>query len=98
VAHATSRPTTWTKPGLAQLVALSPAITTEFENVPAAALATLAAHAPSGARAPMRGRRQDRARERPTSSRCGVPCAPYAVIDTPEQAGRGARRRCCPAS
>jgi hypothetical protein len=42
--------------GLAELARLSAAVTTEFENVPGAALRTLAAHAARGARRRRRGR------------------------------------------
>ncbi|RYX90111.1 MAG: 5-(carboxyamino)imidazole ribonucleotide synthase [Comamonadaceae bacterium] len=71
--------------GLAQLAALSAAITTEFENVPALALETLAATrpvAPAGAAVAIA---QDRLKEKAHFTRCGVPCAPYGVIETPEQ-------------
>jgi len=71
--------------GLAQLAALSAAITTEFENVPAPALAMLAATrtvAPADAAVAIA---QDRAQEKAHFDRCGVPCAPYAVIETAAQ-------------
>jgi 5-(carboxyamino)imidazole ribonucleotide synthase len=71
--------------GLAQLMQRSAAITTEFENVPAAALVTLGAHrvvAP-GARAVAVC--QDRASEKAQFARCGVACAPYAVIESAGQ-------------
>jgi 5-(carboxyamino)imidazole ribonucleotide synthase len=67
---------------LATLAAQCQAITTEFENVPAAALAELARHrtvAPSAAAVAVC---QHRAREKAHFARCGVPCAPYAVIET----------------
>lgn len=71
--------------GLAQLAGLSAAITTEFENVPAQALQTLAAQrflAPAAAAVAVC---QDRAAEKAHFQRCGVPCAPYAVIESAEQ-------------
>ena len=66
--------------GLAALWGHSAAITTEFENVPAQALARLAEHrtvAPSAAAVAIA---QDRAQEKAHFTRCGVPCAPHAVI------------------
>jgi len=71
--------------GLAQLVACSAAITTEFENVPSPALAVLAATrtvAPSAAAVAIA---QDRAQEKAHFDRCGVVCAPYAVITSAAQ-------------
>ena len=68
--------------GLAQLAACSAAITTEFENVPADALRTLAALrrvAPGAAAVAIA---QDRAAEKAHFGRCGVACAPYAEIHT----------------
>ena len=71
--------------GLARLAALCDAVTTEFENVPAPALATLAQRKPVSPAASAVAIAQDRALEKAHFVRCGVPCAPYAVIDTPEQ-------------
>ncbi|MDD2713144.1 MAG: 5-(carboxyamino)imidazole ribonucleotide synthase [Simplicispira sp.] len=71
--------------GLAELARLSDAITTEFENVPAAALATLAALRPVAPAASAVAIAQDRTQEKAHFMRCGVPCAPYAVIDTAAQ-------------
>ena len=71
--------------GLAALARASDAITTEFENVPAAALATLAALRPVAPAASAVAIAQDRAQEKAHFGRCGVPCAPYAVIETAEQ-------------
>ena len=71
--------------GLARLAAVSAAITTEFENVPAEALNQLAQSrpvAPSGAAVAIA---QDRAAEKAHFVQCSVPCAPYAVIETTEQ-------------
>jgi 5-(carboxyamino)imidazole ribonucleotide synthase len=70
--------------GLAQLAQCSDAITTEFENVPADALARLAARrfvAPGAAAVAIA---QDRAEEKAHFLRCGVPCAPHAVIANAE--------------
>ncbi|MDD0810875.1 5-(carboxyamino)imidazole ribonucleotide synthase [Curvibacter sp. RS43] len=71
--------------GLAELARLSCAVTTEFENVPAQALEQLAATRPVAPAASAVAIAQDRAREKAHFVACGVPCAPYAVIDTPAQ-------------
>ena len=71
--------------GLAQLANCSAAITTEFENVPAQALSTLAASRPVAPGAAAVAIAQDRAQEKAHFGRCGVPCAPYAVIETAQQ-------------
>jgi 5-(carboxyamino)imidazole ribonucleotide synthase len=66
--------------GLDALAACSAAITTEFENVPADALARLATTrsvAPSAAAVAVC---QDRAAEKAHFVACGVPCAPQAVV------------------
>ncbi len=71
--------------GLAELARVADAVTTEFENVPAAALATLAAQLPVSPAASAVSVAQDRAREKAHFVACGVPCAPYAVIETAGQ-------------
>ncbi len=71
--------------GLAQLASLCQAVTTEFENVPADALAQLAVTLPVSPSAHAVAIAQDRAREKAHFVQCGVPVAPHAVIDTPEQ-------------
>lgn len=71
--------------GLARLAGLCDAITTEFENVPAQALRTLGAERPVAPAASAVAIAQDRAQEKAHFVRCGVPCAPYAVIETSEQ-------------
>ncbi len=71
--------------GLAQLMQRCAAITTEFENVPAAALLTLGAARPVAPGAEAVAIAQDRAKEKAHFVRCGVPCAPYAVIQSAEQ-------------
>jgi 5-(carboxyamino)imidazole ribonucleotide synthase len=71
--------------GLAQLTQRCAAITTEFENVPASALRTLGAQRPVAPAADAVAIAQDRAREKAHFQRCGVPVAPYAVIETAEQ-------------
>jgi 5-(carboxyamino)imidazole ribonucleotide synthase len=71
--------------GLAQLMQRSAAITTEFENVPAAALITLGAHRPVAPAADAVAVCQDRALEKAHFRRCGVPCAAHAVIETDAQ-------------
>ena len=66
--------------GLAQLARDCDAITTEFENVPAVALETLAGMrvvAPAAASVAVC---QDRAVEKAHFEAAGVPCAPHAVI------------------
>jgi len=71
--------------GLAQLMQRCAAITTEFENVPAPALLTLGSARPVAPAAEAVAIAQDRAREKAHFVRCGVPCAPYAVIETAAQ-------------
>ena len=71
--------------GLAQLMQRSAAITTEFENVPAGALVTLGAHRPVAPTADAVAVCQDRASEKAQFRRSGIPCAPFALIDTPER-------------
>lgn len=71
--------------GLQALAQASDAITTEFENVPAQALATLAATRPVAPRAEAVAVCQDRAAEKAQFVDCGVPCAPHAVIETEAQ-------------
>lgn len=71
--------------GLAELARLSAAITTEFENVPAQALRQLAALKPVAPGADAVAIAQDRAQEKAHFTRCGVPVAPNAVIETPGQ-------------
>jgi 5-(carboxyamino)imidazole ribonucleotide synthase len=70
--------------GLAQLGGYAHAITTEFENVPADALARLAEHRPVAPGAAAVAIAQDRAEEKAHFTRCGVPCAPHAVITNEE--------------
>ena len=69
--------------GLAQLMQRCAAITTEFENVPAKALVTLGAHRPVAPAAAAVAVCQDRAEEKSHFERSGVPCAPWARIETP---------------
>ena len=75
--------------GLARLAQLSDAITTEFENVPADALQTLAATRPVAPAAACVAIAQNRALEKAHFTACagasGVTCAPYAVIETAAQ-------------
>ena len=68
--------------GLAQLAARCSAITTEFENVPADALATLAATRTVAPAANAVAIAQDRLAEKAHFVRCDVPCAPFAAIRT----------------
>lgn len=71
--------------GLKELAACSAAITTEFENVPAQALRELAKLRPVSPGADAVAIAQDRAAEKAHFVKCGVPCAPYAVIETTDQ-------------
>ena len=75
--------------GLAQLAQLCQAITTEFENVPAQALQTLALSRPVAPGAAVVAIAQNRIEEKAHFTACadlsGVSCAPYAVIETPAQ-------------
>ncbi len=71
--------------GLAELARLSAAVTTEFENVPAGALRTLAESRPVAPAGDAVAVAQDRAAEKAHFTRCGVACAPYAVISTPAE-------------
>ena len=73
------------EPGLAQLMQRSSAITTEFENVPATALYTLGAHRPVAPSAESVAVCQDRGVEKKHFIDSGVPCAPFALIETPAQ-------------
>ena len=71
--------------GLAELAQCSAAITTEFENVPASSLATLALRRPVAPGAAAVAVCQDRAAEKAHFERCGVACTPHAVIESAEQ-------------
>ena len=71
--------------GLAQLMQRCSAITTEFENVPAGALVTLGSQRPVAPSADAVAICQNRAMEKAHFRRCGVPCAPHAVIETAAQ-------------
>lgn len=68
--------------GLAELAAACAAATTEFENVPAPALRTLAERIRVAPRAAAVEICQDRAAEKAHFTRSGVPCAPHACIST----------------
>ena len=70
--------------GLQRLAGFADAITTEFENVPADALASLAGQRPVAPAAAAVAIAQDRAEEKAHFQRCGVPCAPHAVITNEE--------------
>lgn len=71
--------------GLAGLARVCAAVTTEFENVPAAALDTLARSLPVSPAGSAVAIAQDRAQEKAHFVQCGVPVAPHAVIATPAQ-------------
>ena len=72
--------------GLNQLAGLCDAVTTEFENVPAAALSTLAITLPVAPSAACVAMAQNRIEEKAHFTACagvsGVSVAPYAVIET----------------
>jgi 5-(carboxyamino)imidazole ribonucleotide synthase len=70
--------------GLASLCERADAVTTEFENVPADALARIAGRRPVAPGAAAVSIAQDRAEEKAHFMRCGVPCAPHAVISNEE--------------
>ena len=74
--------------GLAQLMQRSAAITTEFENVPAPALATLGAQRPVAPGAHAVAIAQDRAKEKAQFRQCGVACAPHAVLESQQDLDR----------
>ncbi|MBI2747925.1 MAG: 5-(carboxyamino)imidazole ribonucleotide synthase [Burkholderiales bacterium] len=75
--------TAYTDPeGLQALAECCVAITTEFENVPAQALAQLAQTRTVSPAAEAVAIAQDRAREKAHFTACGVPVAPHAVIRT----------------
>ncbi|NDG41900.1 MAG: 5-(carboxyamino)imidazole ribonucleotide synthase [Betaproteobacteria bacterium] len=71
--------------GLAQLMQRCEAITTEFENVPAGALVTLGAYRRVAPAADGVAVCQDRSAEKAWFRRCGIPCAPHALIDSDER-------------
>jgi 5-(carboxyamino)imidazole ribonucleotide synthase len=70
---------------LVQLAEAAAAVTTEFENVPAAALRTLRARRCVAPSADAVAVCQDRAAEKAHLIKCGVPCAPHAPIETAAQ-------------
>jgi 5-(carboxyamino)imidazole ribonucleotide synthase len=70
---------------LAEMAGRCQAVTTEFENVPAPALARLAADVPVAPAAAAVAICQDRAAEKAHFTRAGVPCAPHALIETAQQ-------------
>jgi 5-(carboxyamino)imidazole ribonucleotide synthase len=67
---------------LRRLVDCAAAVTTEFENVPAAAMAQLAHSVPVSPSAQALAVCQDRALEKAHFARCGVACAPHRVIQS----------------
>jgi 5-(carboxyamino)imidazole ribonucleotide synthase len=85
VAHQHIRSGYLDEAGLSQLGQLSAAVTTEFENVPAAALRSLGAQRPVAPGADAVAICQDRAAEKAHFVRCGVPCAPHALIESEAQ-------------
>ena len=71
--------------GLAELAECAAAVTTEFENVPATSLATLAQHRPVAPSAAAVAVCQDRAAEKAHFVRSQVACAPNVLIESAEQ-------------
>ena len=71
--------------GLAELAGCCDAITTEFENVPAPALAKLAMLRTVSPAAESVAIAQDRALEKAHFTHCGVACAPFAPIESQHQ-------------
>ncbi len=72
---------------LAELAARCAAVTTEFENVPAAALRVLAGRTRVAPSAEAVEICQDRAAEKAHFARSGVACAPYAAINSDSDMG-----------
>ena len=70
--------------GLAELAARCRAATTEFENVPAAALSFLAEHCNVSPEAASVAIAQDRIAEKRFVASCGIDVAPHAVIERAE--------------
>ena len=70
---------------LAEMAGRCDAVTTEFENVPAPSLASLAQDIPVAPSAAAVAICQDRVAEKSHFERAGVPCAPYAAIATPDE-------------
>jgi 5-(carboxyamino)imidazole ribonucleotide synthase len=75
---------------LAKLAASCAAVTTEFENVPADALRSLAGNCTVSPPAAAVEVCQHRAREKAAFLAAGVPCAPYALVDSAELAASAA--------
>ncbi|VWX59820.1 N5-carboxyaminoimidazole ribonucleotide synthase [Burkholderiales bacterium 8X] len=67
---------------LAHFAGLADAITTEFENVPAASLEHLAVARPVSPAAAAVAIAQDRIREKAHFVGCGVDCAPYVAVES----------------
>jgi hypothetical protein len=80
IAHEQVRTAYLDPAGLARLAEVSAALTTEFENVPAEALATLAKRRPVAPGADAVAICQDRVAEKAAFARAGVACAPFAVL------------------
>ena len=70
---------------LAEMAGRCDAVTTEFENVPAPSLASLAQDIPVAPSSAAVAICQDRVAEKSHFERAGVPCAPYAAIATPDE-------------
>ncbi len=78
--------------GLAEMVRRCAAITTEFENVPAQTLRTLAVQRRVAPQADAVAIAQDRALEKQLFAQCALPCVPWAPIETAQQLGKAPER------
>jgi 5-(carboxyamino)imidazole ribonucleotide synthase len=81
---------------LDRMAALCSAVTTEFENVPAAALRRLAARVPVAPPADAVEVCQQRSREKRCFADAGVPCAPHALLGSAADAADPARAALLP--
>ena len=81
---------------LAELAAVCSAVTTEFENVPAASLRQLAARCRVSPPAAAVEVCQHRASEKACFAAAGVPCAPHALITVPSDAANAAHAALLP--
>jgi 5-(carboxyamino)imidazole ribonucleotide synthase len=81
---------------LQELASACVAVTTEFENVPADALRRLAAACPVAPPADAVQVCQHRAREKACFAQAGVPCAPFAVLESAADAQQADLARLLP--
>ena len=81
---------------LNRLAGTCAAVTTEFENVPAASLRRLADSLPVAPPADAVEICQNRAREKRCLAAAGVPCAPYAEVNSPPDAAQASHAALLP--